>query len=99
MDDVKQWLMPANHWDWSIPVPFSQSWRCGDLIFVGGQISADAHGRTVGVGDIEAQTRNVFEGIRSVLAEAGATMADVVKINTSTSTRAKATRFASIGSR
>ena len=77
-----QRLMPPNHWDWSIPVPFSQGWRCGDLIFVGGQISADAKGRTVGPGDIETQTRNVFSNIRAVLREADADMADVVKFNT-----------------
>lgn len=79
---VAQRLMPSGHWDWSIPVPFSQGWKCGDFIFVGGQISADAEGRTIGAGDIEVQTRNVFENIRKVLAEAGADMRDVVKFNT-----------------
>ena len=38
MTGDRQRLMPAGHWDWSIPVPFSQGWRCGDLVFVGGQI-------------------------------------------------------------
>jgi enamine deaminase RidA (YjgF/YER057c/UK114 family) len=75
-------IMPEGHWDWSIPVPFSQGWKCGPFIFVGGQISADAHGRTIGVGDIEAQTRNVFENIRSVLQEVGADMRHIVKFNT-----------------
>ena len=80
----KQRLMPKDHWDWSMPVPFSQGWQVGNckLIFVGGQISADEHGRTVGAGDIETQTRNVFEGIRRVLREAGADMRDIVKLNT-----------------
>ncbi len=80
----KQRLMPKNHWNWSMPVPFSQGWKVGNckLIFVGGQISADEHGRTVGAGDIETQTRNVFEGIRNVLREAGADMKDIVKFNT-----------------
>jgi enamine deaminase RidA (YjgF/YER057c/UK114 family) len=78
----RQRLMPAEHWDWSMPVPFSQGWRVDDLIFVGGQISSDDQGRTIGVGDIETQTRNVFENIRSVLREAGADMRDIVKINT-----------------
>ncbi len=81
-DGLKRRLMPAGHWDWSMPVPFSQGWRCGDFVFVGGQISADEQGRTIGVGDIETQTRNVFENIRRVLAEAGAEMKDVVKFNT-----------------
>ena len=57
-------IMPANHWDWSMPVPFSQGWKCGPFIFVGGQISADENGKTIGAGDIEVQTRNTFENIR-----------------------------------
>ncbi|MCW2523909.1 MAG: hypothetical protein JWO63_2244 [Frankiales bacterium] len=75
-------IMPADHWDWSMPVPFSQGWKCGPLIFVGGQISADEHGRTIGAGDIEVQTRNTFENIRKVLAEVGAEMKHIVKFNT-----------------
>lgn len=78
----KQRLMPAGHWNWSMPVPFSQGWRVGDLVFIGGQISADGHGRTIGAGNIEVQTRNVFNNIRRVLREAGGDMSDIVKINT-----------------
>ena len=80
----KKRLMPKGHWNWSIPVPFSQGWSVtgGRLIYVGGQISADEHGRTIGVGDIEVQTRNVFNNIRNVLREAGADMQDIVKFNT-----------------
>ena len=37
-------LMPKEHWDWSMPTPFSQGWKAGGLIFVGGQISADPKG-------------------------------------------------------
>ena len=75
-------LMPTNHWDWSMPTSFSQGWRVGDLIFVGGQISADRKGRTISPGDIAAQTRNTFENIRRVLEEAGGDMSDIVKLNT-----------------
>ena len=75
-------LMPKDHWDWSIPTPFSQGWKAGNLVFVGGQISADSRGRTISPGDIAAQTRNTFENIRLVLKEAGADMTDVVKLNT-----------------
>lgn len=82
MTSDRQRLMPAGHWDWTIPVKFSQGWRIGNLVFVGGQISADHQGRTIGVGDIEVQTRNVFENVRKVLAEAGAEMRHIVKLNT-----------------
>jgi enamine deaminase RidA (YjgF/YER057c/UK114 family) len=74
--------MPKNHWDWNIPVPLSQGWLVENLLFVGGQISADEHGQTVGVGDIEVQTRNVFQNITTVLEEAGADWTNVVKLNT-----------------
>jgi enamine deaminase RidA (YjgF/YER057c/UK114 family) len=82
LDDVKQRIMPEGHWDWTIPVPFSQGWRCGDFVFVGGQISADESGRTIGAGDIEMQTRNVFDNVTTVLHEAGVDWPDVVKLNT-----------------
>jgi enamine deaminase RidA (YjgF/YER057c/UK114 family) len=74
--------MPEGSWDWSMPVPFSQGWKVGNLLFVGGQISADEHGRTIGAGDIEVQTRNVFTNIRRVLNEVGADMHHIVKFNT-----------------
>ena len=60
----------------------SQGWRCGPFVFVGGQISADEHGRAIGVGDIEVQTRNVSNNIRTVLNEVGADMHHLVKFNT-----------------
>ena len=76
----KRRIMPAGHWDWSMPVTLSQGWRLGDMVIVGGQISADDKGRAVG-GDIETQTRNIMEFIGRVLHEAGADFGDVVKQN------------------
>lgn len=58
----------------------TQAVRVGDLIFLGGQMSLDEYGRIVG-SDISTQARNVFEAMKRVLAEAGASMADVVKHN------------------
>ncbi|ORA39252.1 RidA family protein [Mycobacterium aquaticum] len=79
---TRQRLMPAGSWDWHVPTPFSQGWKVGSLVFVGGQLSADEHGNVVGADDIEVQTRNVFEAITRVLEEGGATWRDVVKLNT-----------------
>lgn len=75
-------IMPKNHWDWSMPVSFSQGWKVGNLIFVGGQVALDEDRNIIGEGDIEAQTRAVFENIRKVLNEVGADMKDIVKFNT-----------------
>ena len=61
---------------------YSPGWEVsnGRVIYVAGQIPWDSEGRTVCKGDIVGQTRQVFENIRAVLAESGATLNDVVKI-------------------
>jgi 2-iminobutanoate/2-iminopropanoate deaminase len=51
-------------------------------IYVAGQLARDANGNNVGKGDMRAQIRQVGENIKAALAEAGATLADVVKTNT-----------------
>ena len=75
-------IMPKGSWDWHVPTPFSQGWQVGNLVFVGGQLSADERGNVVGEGDIELQTRNVFDHVSRVLEGGGATWRDVVKLNT-----------------
>jgi reactive intermediate/imine deaminase len=52
----------------------------GELVFVSGCIATDEQGRIVGPGDIVAQTHRTMENLKACLAEAGAAMADVVKI-------------------
>jgi enamine deaminase RidA (YjgF/YER057c/UK114 family) len=80
LGEEKQRLMPPNHWDWSITGnEFTQGWRIGDLVFVGGQISADANAKAVGR-NLRDQTRNVFQFIRNTLGEAGLDESDVVKL-------------------
>jgi endoribonuclease L-PSP len=54
-------------------VPFSRAMRAGDLVFVSGQMATDSSGRII-EGGIEAQTRQVFENIKAILAEAGCTL-------------------------
>ena len=71
-------IMPAGSWDWSIAVPLSQGWRVGNRIFVGGQISSNENGESVHVGDLEAQTHNIYGFIGEVLNDAGASFDDVV---------------------
>ena len=60
------------------PRPFSPAVRAGDFVYVSGQVPADADGVLVG-GGIEAQTRQVMENLKRVLALAGCTLDDVVK--------------------
>lgn len=57
---------------------YSQGVEAGDLIFVAGQVGVDAHGKPTGDGGMAAQTRQTLANVAAVLAEAGATLADVV---------------------
>lgn len=50
------------------------------LVFVSGQIAADADGSIVAAGDWEGQTRQVMRNVERALAAEGATWADVVKL-------------------
>ena len=61
---------------------YSPGWEVsnGRMIHVAGQIPWDSEGRTVAKGDVAGQTRQVFENIRAVLAESGATLDDVIKL-------------------
>jgi len=61
--------------------PYSPGARGGDYIFTAGQVAWDETGQIVGVGDVRAQTRQVLDNIRSILAEGGAEMRDVLKCN------------------
>ena len=54
--------------------------RAGGLVFVAGQVARDREGRIVGRGDIEAQAAQALDNVQAVLAEAGCTLADVVKV-------------------
>ena len=76
----RQRIMPEGSWDWSIAVPLSQGWKIGNRIFVGGQISADKTGSPVYVGDLDAQTRNIYDYIGRVLSDAGASFADLTRV-------------------
>ena len=53
----------------------------GHTTWTAGQVAFDSDGNVVGEGDIVAQTRQTFENLGAVLREAGATFADVVKLN------------------
>src|SRR5688500_4332940 len=56
--------------------------RGARTIYVSGKVGVDESGRIVGKDDLAAQTRQTFANIEGTLAEAGATLRDVVKITT-----------------
>ena len=62
-------------------LPFHPAVRAGDFIFVSGQVAKDAQGNMID-GTIEEETRGTIEAISRILAEEGATLADVVRVTT-----------------
>jgi len=59
--------------------PYSQAIEAGGFLFVSGQIPLDPATGSVVEGDIQAQTRRVFESLGAILAAAGRSFDDVVK--------------------
>jgi len=53
----------------------------GQTLYIAGQVAFDAEGKVVGKGDVRAQTEQVFRNLKIALESAGATFADVVKLN------------------
>ena len=60
---------------------FAQATRVGDTIWISGQTGIDPATMKPADG-IDAQARLAFEGVKSVLEAAGATMADIVDLTT-----------------
>src|SRR5258708_20442992 len=57
--------------------PYSPGVKAGNTVYVSGMLALDQAGKTVGVGDVQAQTRHVLEAIKAVVDAAGGTMDDV----------------------
>jgi len=62
-------------------LPFHPAVRAGDFVFVSGQVAKDENGVMIG-GTIEEETRGTIEAMKRVLAQAGCTLDDVVKVTT-----------------
>ncbi len=54
----------------------------GKLLFIAGQTASDKDGNVVGVGDIRAQTEQVFANLKAILKAAGGTLDNLVMTTT-----------------
>jgi len=57
--------------------PYSPGAKAGNVVYVSGTLAIGKDGKTVGVGDVKAQTRFVIESIKSVLEAAGGSLKDI----------------------
>src|SRR5919109_5121749 len=53
----------------------------GRIVFISGMTSRRADGTIAGIGDIEAQTRQVCENLKSAMEAAGGTMDDICRVD------------------
>ena len=60
------------------PLPLSKAVRAGDFVLLSGQLGLSAQGQLAG-SSIETQTRQALHNISGILAEAGASLAQVIK--------------------
>ena len=60
---------------------YSQAVRAGNTIWVSGQIALDPATMTLVGGGIEAETRRVFDNLKTIVVAAGASLDEVVKVN------------------
>lgn len=60
--------------------PYSQAAKCGDTLYISGQIPLEPQSMQM-VEGIEAQTRQAFANLRAILEAADMGFADVVKLN------------------
>src|SRR5262249_7619087 len=63
---------------------FSQATRVdarGRIVFIPGMTARRADGTIAGIGDIEAQTRQVCENLKAAVEEAGGSMDDICRVD------------------
>jgi reactive intermediate/imine deaminase len=72
-DKIRQ---PSGHFSQAIEIEAK-----GKLVFISGMTSRRADGTVAGVGDIEAQTRQVCENLKAAVEAAGGTMDDICRVD------------------
>ena len=77
---AKRTSLRPEGWTWADKVSHDLGVQVDDTIWVSGMVSFDPAGNIIGAGNMRKQADTVFGNVAAVLAEAGGTMDDVVKI-------------------
>ena len=60
---------------------YSQAVKCGDTVYVSGQIPLDPATGSLVEGPMEAQIRRVFDNLKAIVTAAGGSFSQVAKLN------------------
>ncbi|MGA1695763.1 MAG: RidA family protein [Arenicellales bacterium] len=60
--------------------PYSQAVKVGDTMYLSGQVPLDPVTGELIDGDIDAMARRIFDNLAAVMAAAGGSLADIVKL-------------------
>ena len=74
-------VWPDGHWDWTVHLPYRHGLRCGDLVFLGGQVPLAPNADVLAPGEMVMQTKISMNYIGRVLGELGLGFGHVVKVN------------------
>jgi enamine deaminase RidA (YjgF/YER057c/UK114 family) len=77
----KQHSWPEGHWNWPINVTHKHGARCGDMIWIGGQVNLTPQGVVLNSNNLELQTTAVVENIATVLDDFDVGLEDLVYLN------------------
>ena len=78
MDKRHAW--PEGHWNWPIRVTHKHGVRCGEMVWVGGQVDLTPDGVVCNPGDLAAQTKRAMAHFARVLEELDCDPEDLVTL-------------------
>ncbi len=75
-------MLPKEVKNFGIPAEksfiYSQAVKVGDIVYLSGQLSHDEEGNLIGAGDYEAQTRQTYQNIQTLLERYGLDLSNIV---------------------
>jgi enamine deaminase RidA (YjgF/YER057c/UK114 family) len=77
-------IKPVNPWQWQDKFGYSQAVEVSGaqrVLYLAGQTSVDAEGNPLHAGNMAAQLSQALDNLETVLAKAGLTLANVVRLN------------------
>ena len=76
----RSYCWPEGHWNWPVKVTHKHGVRCGEMIWVGGQVDLTPQGKVCNPGNLPVQTGNAVRHFETVLDGLGCDLRDLVHL-------------------